>query len=270
MHRIYTRSSTLLARVNCSNRSCRRSLVQVEWLRKKKKRIRPRSRCVHHVWRGYLHRRWQSCTTVPYCCIVLELCIPYAWENCLVPACRAGFEEYAAKNNMLALGRKGPTSPVPHDAAYCSYTKEDTPSDNFFCWRRTMFCHYDVNAATCSSTSSFVVVPFLCCLLLAASRTPARPEMVLFSNGSAGRRRAAVTDALATVFVALWGVRSASAFGLGLPLSSTKTCASANGNDRSTNGSCDGRLRRAVTMTAKPSHVFVAGATGRLGQRVVR
>lgn len=67
-----------------------------------------------------------------------------------------------------------------------------------------------------------------------------------------------------SMIVTASGIGAASAFGFGIPLSSTTAVAlsatTGGGNDQ----------RQTVVMTAKPSKVFVAGATGRLGQRVVR
>ena len=67
------------------------------------------------------------------------------------------------------------------------------------------------------------------------------------------------------------GLRAAKAFGFGSPLSpGTAKMASAAGSGGISNGGVGGYRRKPLTMTEKPTQVFVAGATGRLGQRVVR
>lgn len=83
---------------------------------------------------------------------------------------------------------------------------------------------------------------------------------------------AATTVASKTLLVgivAASGLCAATAFGFGSALSpSAAVMASAAGGEPSRASGVS--RRHATTMTEKPSRVFVAGASGRLGQRVVR
>lgn len=97
-------------------------------------------------------------------------------------------------------------------------------------------------------------------------RTPARPA-------------ATAAQVLLVVVAATSGLGAVSAFGLGFggstltaptPLPGRALSAAATGNRSGSGGSRRKSADMGTSMTAKPSQVFVAGATGRLGQRVVR
>ena len=94
-------------------------------------------------------------------------------------------------------------------------------------------------------------------------------------NKTAARPAATAAKVLLVVVAATSGLGAVSAFGLGgftspAPPVGRGLSAAATGN-RSGSGTSGSRKNSADTsMTAKPSQVFVAGATGRLGQRVVR
>ena len=78
-----------------------------------------------------------------------------------------------------------------------------------------------------------------------------------------------VSKTLLVGIAAASALRAATAFGFGSALSpATAIMASTAGREPSRASNVS--RRRAATMTEKPSQVFVAGATGRLGQRVVR
>lgn len=103
-----------------------------------------------------------------------------------------------------------------------------------------------------------------------------------YSSGATRRRTAdwpnttAATKTL-LVFVAAAaasGLGAVSAFGLGghasSPLIGRALAAGTSNGGGGSGGVRENTAATAVAMTAKPSQVFVAGATGRLGQRVVR
>lgn len=110
----------------------------------------------------------------------------------------------------------------------------------------------------------------------ASARTPAAIMRIRRYSGGSTRRGVAASPATTAtktllVFVAAAsGLGAVSAFGLGaatsLPLIGRAHSGSGIGTMRRTSQ----QTATTVAMTAKPSQVFVAGATGRLGQRVVR
>ncbi|CAM9805317.1 unnamed protein product, partial [Laminaria digitata] len=86
---------------------------------------------------------------------------------------------------------------------------------------------------------------------------------------SAAAAAAAASKTLLVGIAAASGLRVATAFGFGSALSpATAVMASTAGGEPSRASGVS--RRQGTTMTEKPSRVFVAGATGRLGQRVVR
>ncbi|CAM9989239.1 unnamed protein product [Ectocarpus fasciculatus] len=81
------------------------------------------------------------------------------------------------------------------------------------------------------------------------------------------------TKTLLVLAAAASGLGSASAFGLGAsssPLIGRALAAATTSSTAGSGGEGGRRTATTTTMTAKPSNVFVAGATGRLGKRVVR
>lgn len=110
---------------------------------------------------------------------------------------------------------------------------------------------------------------------LSARRSPAtmvRIRRCSNSSRSAGSSTCAVTKTLLVLTAVASGLGVASAFGLGAsssPLIGRALAAAATTSSAAGSGG-EGERRTVTAMTAKPSNVFVAGATGRLGKRVVR
>ncbi|CAN0451622.1 unnamed protein product, partial [Ectocarpus sp. 8 AP-2014] len=92
------------------------------------------------------------------------------------------------------------------------------------------------------------------------------------SSRSAGSSTCAATKTILVLAAAASGLGAASAFGLGASSSPLIGRALAAATTSSSVAGSGGESERptATMMTAKPSNVFVAGATGRLGKRVVR
>ncbi|CAN0176901.1 unnamed protein product [Ectocarpus sp. 6 AP-2014] len=94
------------------------------------------------------------------------------------------------------------------------------------------------------------------------------------SSRSAGSSTCAATKTktILVLAAAASGLGAASAFGLGASSSPLigRALAAATTSSSVAGSNGEGERRTATTMTAKPSNVFVAGATGRLGKRVVR